>query len=182
MKKVFLGIGLFVAIILLIGIISGATIWSHRNTAVSLEERIDAQYTVNKSNYDNMWKRFKEMTQVTELQAKQVKDVYEDLISGRYNDADLLFKMVKEDNPKLDTSVYTQLQREISAGRQQFDNNQKQITDIVREYNTYVRKHIVMAYLTKRIPMDINKFVVTSEKTEETFKNKKDDEVNLLGK
>jgi hypothetical protein len=182
MKKVLAGVGIFVGIILIIGIISASTIWSHRNTAVAIEERVNAQYVANKSNYDNMWKRFKEMSQVTELQATQVKDVYEGLIAGRYEDTDLLFKMVKEDNPKLDTSVYTQLQREISSGRQQFDNNQKQIADIVREYNTYIRKHIIMTYLTNREPMDINLFIVTSEETENTFKDKKADEINLLGK
>lgn len=129
--------------LLLILFISVGILWRHRNTAVALEERIDAQYVANQSNYDNMWKKFVEMTQVTEIQAEQFKDVYMDLISGRYENNQVLFKMVQEQNPQLDTNVYAQLQREISAGRSTFDNNQKKITDMVREYNTYIRKHFI---------------------------------------
>ena len=178
MKKVLIAIGLVFAIL----IIGGASIWSSRNTAVSLEERIDSQYASNKSNYDNMWKKFKELTQVTDIQAEQMKDVYKGLITGRYNDQKVLFKMVQENNPQLNTEVYNQLQREISAGRNTFDNNQKQIADIVREYNTFIRKKIIMSTLTGRQSKDINKYIVTSEKTEKAFDNGKDDVISLTGK
>lgn len=170
-----------VTLILLIGAVSIMTIWSHRNTAVALEERINAQYTANKSNYDNMWKSFKEMTQITELQANQFKDVYKGLIEGRYDDPNVLFKMVQEQNPQLDTSVYAQLQRQIAAGRTTFDNNQKTLADIVREYNTYVRKHIVMAAITGKQPKNMDDFIVTSQRTQDAFDTKKDDEIDLSG-
>ena len=179
MKKVLIGFG----IVVLLAIIGVSTIWSSRNTAVALEERIEAQFASNKSNYDNMWKKFKELTQVTEIQAEQMKDVYKDLITGRYNDTKLLFKAVQENNPNLNTEVYAQLQREISAGRNTFDNNQKQIADIIREYNTYIKKKIIMSVITGRQPKDINKYIVTSEKTEKAFESGQDNEtINLRDK
>ncbi|MCP1184939.1 hypothetical protein [Paenibacillus sp. 1781tsa1] len=179
MKKALISIGIIIGVLILVIAISVGTIWSHRNTAVKLEERIEAQYVSNQSNYDNMWKKFKEMTQVTDLQAEQIKDVYTGLIAGRYDDQGLLFKMVQEQNPQLDTSVYSQLQREISAGRQQFDNNQKQITDIIREYNTYIKVHFIMASITQRTIYDMNKYVITSEQTQDAFKTKKADVIDL---
>lgn len=168
------------AIVLFI-IIGAATTWSHRNTAVELEERIAAQYKANQNSYDSMWKKFMELTQVTELQAKQMKDVYTDLIAGRNQDQNLLFKMVKEDNPKLNGEVYTQLQRQIEAGRDTFKNDQNKILDMIREYNSKIRKWIVMTAITGRQRIDENKYIVTSERTNNAFESKKDDVIDLTG-
>lgn len=174
--KIVTGVVLSTALIVTASL---GTIWSHRNTAVELEERITAQYTANQSNYDSMWKKFKELVQVSDLQADQVKEVYTGLITGRYKDDKVLFKMVKEDNPQIDTGIYAQMQREISAGRNTFDNNQKKVTDIVREYNTYVRKHIIMASMTGRQPKDMSEYIITSDKTSKAFETGKDDEIKL---
>src|SRR6185312_4205721 len=131
MKKTLIIVGAVLASMLVVTVITASVLWGQYKTIVSMEERVTAQHVSNQSNYDNMWKKFVEMTQVTELQAEQFKDVYVGLIEGRYQDQELLFKFVTESNPQLGTEVYTQLQREISAGRQQFDNNQKKIADII---------------------------------------------------
>jgi hypothetical protein len=157
-------------------------IWNSRNTAINLEERITAQHVTNKSEYDAMWKKIVEMTQVTELQAKQFKEVYEGLIAGRYKDENLLFKSIQEQNPQLDTSVYKNIQLTISAGRDSFHKSQKDIADMVREYNVYVQKHIIMATITHREKMDANKFIVTSERTSNAFETNKDDVIKIDGK
>lgn len=177
MKKTILTILGILGIVLLLGAIIGSVIWSHRNTAVALEEKIKAQYVSNQSNHDNMWKKFKEMTQVTDLQANQYKEVYQQLIADRNKDTNLLFKMVMEDNPKLDGAVYTQLQREIAAGRSTFDNNQKTMADIIREYNAFVRRCIVMSWMTGRQPKNVEDFIVTSNKTQKVFDSGKDDDI-----
>ncbi|AET59262.1 MULTISPECIES: hypothetical protein [Paenibacillus] len=178
-KKVLIGFAIFMGVIILFCVITVGSIWSHRNTAVKLEGRIEAQYLSNQSNYDNMWKKFKEMTQVTDLQAGQVKEVYTGMITGRYNDTNLLYQAVHEQNPRLATSVYTDLQREIAASRQQFDNNQKQMMDIVREYNTYIKVHFIMASLTNMKTYDMSQYIVTSDQTEDAFTKKKADEIRL---
>lgn len=179
MKK---GISIILMVLLIIFGIGGINLWNHRNKAVDLEERIEAQYTSNKSNYDAMWKSFKEMTQVTELQANQFKELYTDLISGRYENTDLLFQAVQEQNPQLDTAVYTELQREISNGRKTFDNNQSKVVDIIREYNSYIKKHPIMKAITGREVKDSNEYIVTSERTDNAFNDKKDEKINLLNK
>lgn len=171
-------LGVF-SILIIICLILGGTLLSHRNTAVSLEERIESQYIANQSNYDSMWKTLKEMTQVTELQANQFKDLYYGLIQGRYQDENLLFKSIQEQNPNLDTNVYKEIQREISANRKTFDNNQKQIADIIREYNTYIKKHFIMASITNRQPKNAKDYIVTSDRTEKAFESGKDYEIKL---
>lgn len=173
-------LGVFL-IMVLIAVIFVFGIFNFRSTVVSLENRIDAQYTANQSNYDNMWKKFKEMTQVTDIQADQFKEVYTDLISGRYEDPDLLFKMVSEQNPSLGTEVYTTLQLEIASGRTVFDNNQAKIVDMVREYNTYINTGLGYFYnfIFNYEQIDTDKFIVTSELTQKTFDSGKSDELQL---
>ncbi|MEC0230376.1 hypothetical protein [Paenibacillus alba] len=169
----------FIGVILVIAIISAAMLWGHRNTAIALDEKIKAQHVSNKSNYDNMWKRFKEMAQVTDMQADDIKKVYTDLIAGRYNDTGALFKIVQEQNPQMNKDLYAKLQNEISAGRTEFDRNQKKIADLVREYNTHIRKHVLMNSIFHFETMDANKFIITSERTSDAYQTGKDDEVKL---
>lgn len=180
-KGCIIGLATLVGIVLILAISAGIG-WSNYKKVVSFDERIDAKYVSNKSDYDNMWKKFKELVQVSDLQADHYKEIYSGLIQGRYEDPNLLFKMVKEDNPKLDGAVYTQMQREISAGRNQFNNNQSALADIIREYNTFIRTKVILKIITGRERLDPNKFIVTSEKTTKAFDTGKDDVINLRDK
>lgn len=162
-------------------VICGSLFWNHHLEAKQVEQQVKAQHVANKSNYDNMWKSFKEMTQVTELQARQMKELYTDLITGRNQDQNLLFKMIQEDNPNMSAEVYTKLQNQISAGRKEFDNNQKTIADMIREYNTILIKYPIMTAITGKKQLDANNYIVTSERTSRAFDTGKDEEINLLG-
>ena len=91
MKK---GLVVFVStllVIILSASIFGMSIWSKRNHMVDLEELVNAQYTTNQSNYDNMWKKIQESAQVSDKQAEHIKEIYTETISGRYNDSELLY-------------------------------------------------------------------------------------------
>lgn len=178
MNKLFKNLIVFVVVLLII-LVPICIFFSHRSTMVSLQERINSQYASNKSSYDNMWKKFKEMAQVTDLQANNFKKVYDDIITGRYKDTNLLFKMVKENNPNLDQKTYINLQNEIGASRNNFDNNQKEIADIIREYNTYVRVKFITAAIFNFRTVDSNKYIITSDRTSKAFDSGKDSEIDL---
>jgi hypothetical protein len=183
-SKILIGCAGAVGIVVLIGVIVIIMMLGFRSDAVSLQNRIEAQYIANKSNYDSMWKKFKEMTQVSELQAEQFKDVYTGLIEGRNKDTSLLFRMVQEQNPALSHEIYSNLQREIASSRNVFDNNQKKIVDIIREYNTRIHTgtgFIFNAFFNFQ-PIDANKYIVTSDKTSNAFETNKDDVIDLKGK
>lgn len=160
---------------------SVTSILIHRNVAVSMEESISAQYTYNKSNYDYMIKTAKETVQVTDMYAEDFERIYKELIEGRNKDTNLLFKVVQESNPQLDTSVYKELQRTIASNRKIFDKNQGMLTDKIREYNTYIKKKFIMSAITNRTPMDAEKFIVTSQSTQDAFNTGMDKEINLRG-
>lgn len=173
------------SIVIALGVVLGIpaiTIFSHRNVAVTLEESVKAQYTSNKSNYDSMVKSAKEMAQVTDMYAEDFERIYSDLISGRNQDTQLLFKVVKESNPTLDSTLYTTLQREISANRKTFDNNQATLVDKIREYNTYIKKKFIMAAITGRSEINADEYIVTSSETTNAFNTGEADVIDLRGK
>lgn len=181
-KKVINSIFIILIILVVIIIGSGASILSKRSKVVALEERIEAKYVSNQSNYDNMWKKFKEQVQITEMQADKIQSIYKDIVSGRTGDNNLLFKAIKEDNPKLNQEVYSSLQNDIVASRTSFSNNQTQLTDIIREYNTYIKKHFIIANILNRTPKNMKDYILLSEKTDKAFETKKADEIDLYKK
>lgn len=180
-------IGIIVAgCITLTGIIGGINVLSNRSTIITLEESIESQYADNKSNYDSMIKKVKEMVQVTDMYAEDFERIYSGLISGRYEGEESqqlnsLFKVVQESNPTLDSSVYTTLQREISASRTAFANNQTKVLDRIREYNTFIRKKFITSAILNKQEIDPNKYIVTSTATQEAFDSGTADEINLRG-
>lgn len=173
-------IGLLIGVTLVAGV--GMTTWGNRKTMINLEERVQAKYLSNQSNYDSMWKSMAEAVQITELQAEQFKDVYQDLIKDRNQDANLLFKVIHEQNPQMDTSLYANLQQNISDNRKVFDNNQNALLDIIREYNSYVRVHPITAWLFRCEAIDSSQYITTSSQTSDAFETKQADAIDLLNR
>lgn len=172
--------------VLATGLIGGVTLLSNRKTIITLEQSIEQQYMSNKSNYDSMVKAAREMVQVTDMYAEDFERIYSNLISGRYKGEEQqqlnsLFKVVQESNPTLDSSVYTTLQRELSANRKTFDSNQTKVLDRIREYNTFVETKFITSAVFNKQKIDSSKYIVTSESTEDAFNSGKADEINLRG-
>lgn len=187
MKKGMMISGVVVAIILGIGVMMGVSLLNQRSTVIVLEESINAQLKANESNYDSMVKKAKEMAQVTDMYAEDFEKIYKGLVEGRYSGEEnqkqlnSLFKVVHESNPNLDSTVYTTLQREMNANRTVFDKKQELMVDKIKEYNTYIRKHFIMASILNKQPKNADGFIVTSEGTKDAFKKGTADEINLRG-
>lgn len=157
----------------------GISFWTQKNKAIKLENKIKIQYADNKNTYDNIWKKFKEITQVSELQAEQFKDVYMGLIIGGNQDKNSLFKLIQESNLQLSTEIYMQLQREISADRETFKNSQTKLLDMIREYNDCVETNLFMIILEKQ-SLNVDDYIIAFNRTNDSFNEKKDDKINLF--
>lgn len=174
----FIGLGVFACIFVTI-FMFGFGALSFRNKVVSLQVAYEKQYEANQTSYDSMWKKFKEMYGITEAQADQYKDVYGEIVSGRYDgDANVAFKAVAEQNPQM-ADVYTSLQATISADRDTFNNEQKKVVDKVGTYNEYIRTHFIYNTIFNFPVLDLSDFTVTSERTEEAYSTGKDDEIKF---
>jgi hypothetical protein len=157
---------------------------SYRSTCIRAENGIKAQYEQNQNNYDNMWKKFKEMAQVPAMYADDLKKVYDSAIAGRYGaeGSKAAFQFIKEHNPNFSDTTYVKLQAAIESGRNGFEADQKQLIDKKREYeNILGSTNAVFVGLFFGFPrIDLAKYaIVTSDVTQDAFTTKKADEVKL---
>jgi hypothetical protein len=154
-----------------------------RGDCVRAEAGIKAQYEQNKNNYDNMWKKFKEMAQVPEMYAADMKKVYDSAIQGRYGEggSKAVFQFIQEHNPQLDPSVYVKLQSAIEAGRNSFMADQQQLIDKKREYEVILNGNRALFLNWWGYPkIDLDKYgIVTSDVTEDAFGTKRSEEIDL---
>jgi hypothetical protein len=178
-KLSILGVAGFFLFSLIIGT------FSFRSKAVNFEESIRAQYSQNQNNYDNMWKKFKEISQVTDKYSSDLKELYNNAMVGRYGDdgSKALFQWIQEQNPNLNPDTYLKLQSTIEAGRNSFESDQKQLVAKKEQYAKLIRSNSALVFnMVLGFPkIDLDKYsIVTSDKTNEAFETKKDNEIELF--
>lgn len=178
-------VGLVVIVLIVLGLVSvvGAIIGVN-NTCVSYEQSIIAQYKQNQNNYDNFFKKVKEVAQVPDIYVADFKKVYDGIMQGRYGSegSKAAFQWIQENNPALDSSIYKQVQQVIEAGRENFEINQKTLLDKKRVYQTYIgvfpNNFISRIVGFPRIELD--KYdIVTSDVTQQVFEEKKSEPLTI---
>lgn len=166
------------------GVSFGSCAFGYRSDCIKAEAGIKAQYSEDQNNYDNMWKRFREMSQVNESYAADLKKVFDGAIQGRYgaDGSKAAMQWITEHNPTLSPDTYTRLQSTIEAGRNSFEAEQKTLLDKKREYEVLLGSTTGLFvngfFGFPRI--DLAKFgIVTSDRTEKAFGTGKDEEIKL---
>jgi len=162
-----------------------ATFIGVNNSLVAQEEGITAQYSDNQNNYDNMFKKFQEAAQVNAMYTEDLKSVYDSAIKSRYGSdgSKALLQFIKEQNPNFDASLYKNLQAMIEAGRNSFQAAQTTILDKCRVYKTDIRvfpNSFVASFLGfPKVNLQEKCTPVTSDRTDNAFKTKKDEAIKL---
>lgn len=165
----------------------------YRNTAQSFEVDIPAQYTETQNVYDNGWKKVVEIAQIPEMQAQQVKDVYAGVMTGRYgaNGSKALTQVIFEQNPHLNSEVYTNVQRTVESFHDSFQASQTNLIARKQEYAKFVTATTAAIFYNgighyPHIKIGVpngtqDDFqIVTSDKTQNDFKTHKSEPLNLL--
>lgn len=175
-------LGFLVACFLVV-IIAVFSVIGTNNDCVRMEAGIKAQYSQNQNNYDNMFKKFMEATQVTSMYTEDLKKVYDSAIQARQKNAgNVMMNFVKEHNPTFDASMYKNLQVMIESGRNTFESNQKMLLDKKRNYEVQIGSFpAVFVVRVLGFPkIDLDKFdIVTSGQTQEAFDTKKAKAIKL---
>jgi type II secretory pathway pseudopilin PulG len=177
---VVLGIALLFGVSLVFGYIGFG------NEANRFENGITAAYSNNQNVYDNGWKTVMEKAQVPNQYAKQLKELYTDTMTGRYgpSGSKALLQFIKEENPKLDPSIYVQIQQSVEIFHNQFTQAQTELVSRKQEYqNLYTgTMHGRFYNLIAHYPhIDMSKYdIVTSEKTQQDFGTKKAPKLELF--
>ena len=131
---------LIATLVVVIGIIAiGATSYiSAFNTGNRLENQIVATYEDNQNVLAQYGNRIAEAAQIPAMQRDDLAAVVTAALDARYGEegSQAMFQFIQEQNPIIDSTVYTQLQRMIEAGRIDFASAQTRLIDQKRVYET----------------------------------------------
>jgi len=171
-------IALVVSAVLLVLILGfGLTYVSISNQEIQLVSRFEAQEKNVAAVFDNTWKTIQQVAQVSNQYKEAFAEIYPKLITGRYNQGELL-KFVTESNPTFDTSLYNRLVSVIESNRATFTMEQKIAIDIAREQNVLVKTFPGSLFVGGR-PLLVYK-PITSDRTEDVVKTRKDNDIKLF--
>lgn len=177
MKK--LTILISAAAVLLIGIVCVSMYFSYNNKEIALRKQAEAQESKIEGVYDKMWKTISQKAQVTIEYKTAFRDIYKDIIEGRYSQGDGSFmKWITEANPDFDASIYKDLMSSIEVLRAEFQHSQERMVDIQREHNTLISTVPGRWFITNKTPIEYE--VISSTTSKEVMETRKEDEVDLF--
>ena len=181
MGKVLIGmVGVFVvflvlAVVLVLGFVG------FQNNCNGYEIGIQKQDEQNSNVYDNGWKKVKEVSQVPNMEAENIKRVYDDVMKGRYGaeGSKALFQAIAEQNPQLSQSLYVKIQQVVEEFRNSFQQSQKELVARKEAYEMFLRTNTssrIYNTFAGYPKIDLSKYkVITSETTDKVFDTRRDD-------
>ena len=180
MKKCSFAIILAVMLVFITGVSCMSMYFSYNNQEVALRKQAEAQRGKVEGTFDAMWKIISQQAQVSDQYKEAFKEIYPDLISGRYKDNNTLMKWVQESNPNFDTRLYNTLMQTIEVQREQFKKSQERMLDLIREHETLCETYPSKWFITNTTPIEYT--IISSTKTKYTMETGVDDGVELFKK
>lgn len=175
MKSLIITLGVAGAFVL---VIAGSYI-SNANYGNRAEKEIVYAWENNENILAQYTQKVMEAAQIPAMQRDDVERVVTAALSARYGKegSKAMFQWIREENPRLDASVYSKLQQIIEAGRDEFRVAQTRLIDAKRSYDTnlgYVWKGFWLN-LAGYPHIDLAKYkAITTEYTGETFRTGKE--------
>ena len=170
---------ILVLFVFVIGLTSMTMYFSLNNQEVALRKQAEAQRGKVEGTFDTMWKIISQQAQVSSEYKNAFKEIYPDLIAGRYSEGDgSLMKWIQEANPEFDISLYSQLMQTIERERKTFQKTQDRMIDIIREHETLCETYPGKWFISNTAPIEYT--VISSTKTKNTMETGIDDDVQLF--
>jgi hypothetical protein len=179
-QNLLIGLGSLVGVILLAVIVCVGSYISAYNYGNQMEKTLEASWQNSQNVLAQYGQKIQEMAQIPDMYAADTQKVVTAAIQARYGQegSKALMQWIKEQNPSLDSSVYTKIEQAIEAGRDEFKNSQTVVIDNKRSYETALGSFWTGMWL--RIAgypkVDLNKYkLVTTDRAEKAFATGKED-------
>jgi hypothetical protein len=176
MKKgliITIAVSLLVIIITIIG-------FYYSNKEISVRSQISAQKQVCEAFYDKLWKIVSQKAQVADQYKGAFKDIYTDLIDGRYGDekGGSLMRWITESNPAFDVSLYKDLSLSIEAERTGFFMEQKRLIDLANEHRIIRNTFPGSVFVGRRPDVEIK--IVSSSATKKVMESGEENNIDVF--
>ncbi len=178
MNKTLITVGIIAAV----GILIGGMYFTYSNAEIRQRSLVNAKQKDNQSELDNTIKTIAQSAQVTDAQTKALKEIIIGNATARKSGSGSLATMVQEAVPNLDqsTKTFQNLQNQIVAARNSWTMQQKELIDLQREHHNMLTIFPSSLFVGSRPEIQI--IIVTSDRTEESFRTGKDNDINVFGK
>jgi hypothetical protein len=177
-KFIFFGVLALVGI-LLVSLVLNVISWS--NNEIALRQQVLAQQKVNTTVFDKTWKVIAQQAQVTDKYKDSFKEVYQTIMNERYeNSKNVMWQWIQEQNPQFESRLFEKLMVSIESLRNEFQLEQKKLIDLGRQHTVMVSQFpgSLWASLLGRNVIELQ--IVTSAKTEESFKTGQENDVKVF--
>lgn len=120
--------------------IAGTVLVTH-NRAVSLESAIVATADNNEQILNQFYNRLEETVTVTDIYASDFRQSMTAMMAGRYGEggSQADFQWIQEAMPTLDSTMYQSVQDLIRSDRTRFEQEQRRLIDLRRQYERLLR-------------------------------------------
>lgn len=175
---------IIVAFVFVCDIIGIASYVSWSNYGNRTEQALDASYQNNQNILAQYTTKISEMAQVPTIYRNDLEKIISDTFHGRYGDngSQAMVQFIKEQNLNLDPSMYKNIQTQMIAGRDEFQNAQTSLIDEVRSYKTNLGNvwsgFWLHAVGYPKVNLDLYKPVI-NDHTVKAFATKRDEGVKL---
>ncbi len=167
-----------VGLFLIVAAVVGAMYVSASNGEIRLRNQIEAVQVDNQNEFDNMWKKISQVSQVTKAERQSVENIILGYAEGRTSATSGSFiNAVREALPNISDKAFLNLQNTIIASRDSFTNRQKQLLDLKREHDNLLMTFPSSLFVGSRERIDV--VIVTSSRTKESFETGEDNDVDL---
>lgn len=157
-----------------------ASMWiGASNDEVHLRNLAAAEQDKCKLVHDNVWKTIKQKGGVTEGAYDKFREVFKDIFSERYQGGGgSLAKVITENNPTFDMSLYQDLLRTIEAKRQEYMVAQSKLRDIKNSHDDLRGSFPSSIFVGGRPELKI--ILVTSDTTESVYGSGRDNDIETF--
>jgi len=154
---------------------------SYDNREIDLRNQSVAQEDVKKTIFDKTWKVIKQQAGVTEQYKEGFKEVYSEMMAGRYGNArgGALMSWIKESNPQFDASMFKQLMTTIEALRAEYAREQKKSIDIKKMHDD-LRMKVPSGWFMDSDVTELKIAIISSTKTEKIFESGIEDDISVF--
>lgn len=180
MNKVILYVSL--GAVALLGLLYLSMSVSYTNDEIAIRKQVEAQQEKLHVVFDATWKIIQQKAEVADQYKDAFAKIYPELMAGRYGNSrgGALMSWVTESNPNFDVSLYRDLSNAIEGQRTNFANEQSRLVDMKREHDMLCEQWPGSMFLKDKDNIKID--VVTSAKTEDSFKTGQDNDTELFKK
>lgn len=183
-------LGALLIILSLIGVSTWSWIGGFYDKANTTRVASQAKEKEAQQVYDKVWKVITQKAQVNQKYSEDFKKIFIGITEKKYSGKNPAMEWIKEQNPTLDVSLYRELSQAIEANRNEYLETVKEQLSIAQEHNTLVSSsESFFPCLVLRSFGNPNKACdtlevkqVLSDRTEESFKSGKDNNVELFPK